>query len=113
MMWPASIGSMHGGTRTRTVVGSGDVSTADGTLRVMTSTPNTQVLPPAAATYDEMAGIGSIFTFKKITSDINALTVRASGAEMIDGANTVDLTMQYETMSIQSNGISYDVLFRG
>lgn len=112
-MWPASMGSIHGGTRTRTVANSGDVSPTDGTLRVLTSTPNTQVLPPAASAYDEMTGIGSIFIFKKISSDINALTVRASGAEMIDGANTVDLTMQYETMSIQSNGISYDVLFRG
>lgn len=101
----ASSGTMASATRTATT--SGAVTAADATVLIGTTVANTQTLPPAASVK------GSIFTFKKVMNNANNATVKASGSELIDGFNAIDLMSQYEVVSVQSNGVSYDVLYRG
>lgn len=60
-------------------------------------------LPPAAT------ATGKAFYFKKIDATANAMSITANGAEVIDGNNSVNTTVQYETFSIISNGISWDI----
>ncbi len=68
------------------------------------SGPVTISLPPAAS-----AG-GRIYNVKKVDASINAVTVAADGAELIDGSNTKILSTQYDTIQIQSNGAQWWVI---
>ncbi len=44
------------------------------------------------------------FTIKKIDSAVNLVRVKASGGQLIDGAETLDIATQYESVSIVSDG---------
>jgi hypothetical protein len=58
-------------------------------------------LPPAAsAKYRQ-------YCVKKVDASANTVTVDAAGAETIDGALTVVLTLQWERITIQSNGTAW------
>lgn len=48
-----------------------------------------------------------VYTIKKIDASVNTVTVDGSGAETIDGALTVVLTLQWERITIQSNGTAW------
>lgn len=50
------------------------------------------------------------FTFKKIDASANAVTIQASGAELIDGANTAPILSQYAAINVQSDGTSWWIL---
>lgn len=63
----------------------------------------TFALPTAAS------ATGRIFYFKKVDVTANAMTLLASGAETIDGSNTQFSIVQYETFSIISDGISWNI----
>lgn len=67
------------------------------------SIPVTFTLPTAAS------ATGRIFYFKKVDVTANAMTIQAFGAETIDGSNTQFSVVQYETFSIISNGVSWDI----
>jgi hypothetical protein len=67
---------------------------ATGLARVVT-------LPTAAS------AIYRQYTIKKIDASVNTVTVDAAGAETIDGALTVVLTLQWERVTIQSNGTAW------
>jgi hypothetical protein len=54
--------------------------------------------------------VGRIYVIKKIDSSINAVTVDASGGELIDGATTYSLATQNKYVSIQSNGSAWYVI---
>jgi hypothetical protein len=96
----------------RTTNTSGLLDVSDDVILVNAANgPVTMILPTAAAAYG--AGIGSIFTLKKIDASANGATLSAQSGQMIDGAPSVDVMTQYETITVQSNGVSYDVLFRG
>lgn len=103
-MFPSGPGTFAPNTRTTST--SGTILLTDAVVRVDT-TAGTRVLtlPPAAQVR------GQMFTLKKIVA-ANTLTLAANGAELIDGFNTTDLTTQYSSIAVQSNGSSWDVLFR-
>ena len=84
--------------------------TDDVVLVDASSGPVTITLPRAAASYNN--GVGSIFTLKKVDASINGATLSAQTGEMIDGYPSADVMSQFETVTVQSNGNSYDVLFR-
>jgi hypothetical protein len=54
--------------------------------------------------------VGRIYVIKKIDSSINAVTVDASGGELIDGATTYSLATQYKYVMVQSNGSAWYVI---
>lgn len=53
---------------------------------------------------------GKKYTIKKVDVSGNAVTIDANAAELIDGALTKVLAAAYATATIQSNGVSWDVL---
>lgn len=53
---------------------------------------------------------GLPFNIKKIDSSANAVTIDPSGGELIDGAATLDLTVQWQSAQIQSNGTAWYLL---
>lgn len=77
----------------------------DRTIRVdATAAPVTIALPTAAS------GKHWVYTIKKIDATGNAVTIDAAAAETIDGALTQVLSLQYRTLTIQSNGVSWDII---
>jgi hypothetical protein len=61
-------------------------------------------LPPASAAY------GMVLNVKKIDVSVNAVTVTADGSDLIDGAATYPLLLQYDAVSIQCDGAAWWVL---
>ncbi len=53
--------------------------------------------------------IGRIFYIKKVDASANIMTLQAFGSQLIDGSNTQSSSVQYESFSIISNGISWDI----
>jgi hypothetical protein len=53
---------------------------------------------------------GKVFVVKKVDSSANAVTIDADGSEEIDGATTESLASQYDAITVQSNGTSWDIL---
>ena len=76
----------------------GDVVLADGTSGAFTVT-----LPTAAGNKD------GIITVKKI-DNINNITIDGNGSETIDGATTVVLSTQYDSVTMISNGSNWFVI---
>lgn len=60
---------------------------------------------PAAA-----SNTGRLYNIKKTDSSANAITVDANASELIDGATTYSLLVQYESVSIQCDGTGWNVL---
>ncbi len=78
--------------------------TSDQAIFMSAASADTVFLPTAV-------GIGGrIYTIKKVDAAANAVTVRASGAELIDGANTYALASQYKYVVIQSNGTQWFII---
>jgi hypothetical protein len=73
-------------------------------VRVDSTSGNITVTLPAAATYP-----GIEYWIRKIVA-ANTVTIDGDGAETIDGAATRALTTQWQTVHIQSNGVSWDIL---
>lgn len=69
-----------------------------------TSGAATMTLPTAAS------ASGMVFNIKKIDASANAVTIDANGIETIDGALTVALTVQWQSVQIQSNGAAWYIL---
>lgn len=53
---------------------------------------------------------GRVYVIKKISGVLLNVTIDPNGAETIDGASTRVLTLQYETVMIQSNGTSWFII---
>ena len=64
----------------------------------------TITLPTAAVGEDRR------YTIKKIDSSAFTVTIDGNGAETIDGATTAVITMQYESVTVQSDGTSWYIL---
>ncbi len=75
---------------------------------------NSVVLVNTAATTITLPGAvfvpGRQYTIKKISAAAGIVTVDGNGAETIDGAATHSLTVQYEYVTIVSNGTSWFVV---
>lgn len=65
----------------------------------------TLTLPAAAGSS------GRIYNIKKIDSSSNLVIVDANASETIDGALTQDISIQYVSITIQSNGTSWFILY--
>ena len=53
--------------------------------------------------------IGNTFIFKKVDSSANNMIIAANGGDLIDGVSSVTSNTQYESFSLISNGISWDL----
>lgn len=53
---------------------------------------------------------GAIFRIKKIDSSSNYVTIDGDGSETIDGATTLVITTQYNSVTIQSDGSNWNIL---
>lgn len=53
--------------------------------------------------------IGRVYSIKKTDASGNAVTIDANASETIDGALTFPLTLQYQSVTIVSNGSSWDI----
>lgn len=54
--------------------------------------------------------IGQILNIKKIDSSANAITVDGASAETIDSGATASLTVQYESITVQSDGTEWWII---
>jgi hypothetical protein len=61
-------------------------------------------LPPAAS------AVGHLFYFKKIDSTANAMILQANGIEEIDGFNTQQTTVQYESFTLVTDGMAWYII---
>ncbi len=117
MVWPTGMAGLGGpgsfAAKTRTTATSTIVTVDDGVIRVdATGGSRLVTLPAPADAFASLSGVGSIFTVKKIDAAASGVVVEASGGALIDGFPNADLNTQYESIAVQSNGTSYDVLFR-
>ncbi len=66
---------------------------------------NVTITLPAAS-----AAANRPFNIKKIDASANLVILAAAGADTIDGAATVSLTVQYQSLTVVSNGTSWYIL---
>lgn len=108
------VASIGGNARKTTrVITTGDadltVTDQDHTIRGNATTGHLELaLPPAADVY--INGAGQIYAFKKTDASANEVRINGDGSETIDGSSPYALTTQYESVIIQSNGATWDVL---
>ncbi len=89
---------------TRTVTANTTATADDYTIRCDALVDITVTLPAASAV------TGSVFIIKKVDSTISVVTLVPNGSEAIDGQNTISIYNQYDAVTIQSNGNSWDVI---
>ena len=75
------------------------------TVGVTTGSNNRTITLPAVA-----SNTNRIITVKKVDSGSGSVTVDGAGAETIDGTSSVTLTIQYASVTVQSNGTSWVIL---
>lgn len=68
----------------------------------------TITLPTAASAYDAATGTGKVLTFINVHTD--DVTIEGDGAETINGAANVLLDVQYERLTVVSNGTAWIAL---
>lgn len=92
----------------RTIAANTTATTGDSTIRCNAAAGAITVnLPPAASVP------GLFLVVKKIDSSANVVTLDPNGSEAIDGGLTIGLSTQWQSIEIQSNGASWDVLSTG
>lgn len=64
------------------------------------------------ALYTAVGNNGRVLRVKKISSDVNALTIDPSGTQTVDGALTTTVNTQYEEMTLVSDGSNWQILDR-
>ena len=75
------------------------------TIRVDASSGSkTITLPAASSCY------GRIYNVKKNDNSSNPVVIDGNSSELIDGTLTTSIDSQYEVLTIQSNGTSWDIL---
>jgi hypothetical protein len=96
-----------GGARSpgRTITAAYTATRTDSLIRCNASGGAFTVTLPAAA-----GMVGTRYDIKKVDSSANAITVDAAGAELIDGATTQSLAVQYDSITVQCNGTGWDIL---
>lgn len=80
----------------------------DSTIRADSTAAAFNINLPSAA--DQL---GRIYTIKRVNAGANAVTVAPSGGQTIDGAATYMLGLQYQFVTIQSNGVNWDIIGKG
>lgn len=59
---------------------------------------------------DAFSVVGKVYTIKKIDSSVNAVNILTSLGQLIDGNLTDALTIQYESITLISNGTGWDII---
>ena len=98
------------GLAIQTVTGNTTLDNTYSTLLVNASGNVVITLPTAASAYNSTDGIGRIHRIKKIDIDADTVTLDGDGTETIDGGLTAVITVQYETITIQSDGSNWHIL---
>lgn len=93
----------YGNLATKT--GAYTITAGDHTIICNATSGSFTVTLPAAASHT-----GRIYHIKKIDSSGNAVTVDGNSSETIDDGTTAILTIQYEAISIQSDGAEWWIL---
>ena len=88
-----------------TVTTSTTLTTSNDVVLVNASSNAVTITLPAAS-----AKTGQRYDIKKIDGSTNAVTVDANDSETIDGATTQVLNIEYETMTLISNGTAWYIL---
>ena len=98
------------GLAIQTVTGNTTLDNTHSTLLVNASGNVVIALPTAASAYNNTDDIGRVYLVKKIDADADTVTLDGNGAELIDGAATAVITVQWESIEFQSNGTSWYIL---
>lgn len=102
---PHTIGNAMDSESIITVTGNYTASVNDSTILCdASSAAFTVTLPPAADVKTKK------FNIKKIDISANTITADGNGSENIDDGATAIITMQYESITIQSDGSNYWIL---
>lgn len=89
---------------TATVTGNTTLTLNQSTIRV-NNTGSVTITLPAASTCT-----GHIFFIKKVSAASNDVIISRSGSDTIDGATSKTLTLQWSSITLQSNGTTWDIL---
>lgn len=92
-------------TTVRAVTADDAANLSDDLLVVDATAGAVTIALPAAA-----GAFGAAFAVKKVDASGNAVTIDANGAETIDGAATVSISTQWETVRVVSDGSGWFVL---
>ena len=93
------------GTATRTEISNYSITTSDSLILADASSLSLLITLPSVTDANKMQ-----FTIKKIDSSANTVTIDGNGSETIDGATTAVITMQWESVTVQSNGTAWYIL---
>ena len=111
LMYEASSGLWKNKATTSSVLSTVLVNTdytvvpSDYTMRVdCSSSPVVLSLPTVAS------ATGRVLVIKKVDSSDNPVQITANGSEQIDGVNTAQIYVQHLSLSLQSNGSSWDII---
>lgn len=93
------------GTAITTVSANTTLNTTHYTVLVNAATAGVTITLPAAS------GVtGRMYVIKKIDSSANTVTIDGNGTEKIDGANTVTLSAQWNSRTIQCDGSAWYII---
>ena len=106
---------VNGGTSmpTRTVTAAGNTSATinDYTIRCDATNGNQIIdLPTAASAYNSTDGTGLIINIKKVDATTNKVTIDGSTTELVEFDETQELLNRGESLTLQSNGTSWDII---
>lgn len=90
---------------TRLVTSSASVTTSDYTVRVQPSTLDLTVTLPDVTTI-----AGQVFVIKKIGDSPKKVIIATVSSQTIDGSLTASIEIPYQSLMIQSNGSSWDII---
>lgn len=88
---------------TKTVTAGYTASIKDHTIRADATAGNVAITLPAAASC-----LAKVWTVKKVDNSANLVTIAAT--EAIDDAATATINTQYGSISVQSNGATFDIV---
>ncbi len=77
----------------------------DDTILMNATSGNLTVTLPAAA-----GKVGWVYNIKKTDSSENTVTIDGNASETIDGETTLVLTLQYQSVSILSDGSNWHII---
>lgn len=90
---------------TRLVTANYTVVQQDCTIRVNATSGNVVVQLPAASSVT-----GYYFIIKKIDNTTNSVTINPNSTELIDGSTSASIYVYNQSLTIQSNGTSWDII---
>jgi hypothetical protein len=98
-------------TRTITSAGNTSATINDYTIRCdATAGDQTIDLPTAASAYNSTDGTGLIINIKKVDASSNKVTIDGNSIELVDYQETEVLNNRGESLTLQSNGTSWDII---